>query len=175
MRNALLLTVLLAVLPACQSDGSGSDDDKAALEASIRGYHRTLLEAYQGGDADLAAAFDATFDPEGRFITYWGREEPVDSTRARALGGVGRVMEYNNNVENVEVRVFGDGAVLTCIIRQEYMLMGHAIDEFMPTTYVFEKKNGTWMVIFTHRSADFETIRQQMDLMAGVRAEAETE
>jgi hypothetical protein len=165
LRFILFALGTAALLTGCESGGPSPAEEKAAVEDLIRGYHRVLEGAYQGRGVDLAGAFDRVFDLKGRYVTYWGTEEPIDTTRARAIGGVGKVTEYTNMVENVETRVYGEGAVITCIIRQEYMLQGFAIDEFLPTTYVLEKHDGMWKVVYTHRSADFETIRQQMEIM----------
>ncbi len=163
-----LAALILLLIVGCQN-GPDPARDKEAVEEIIKGYHRVLEAAYQGRDADLAGAFDRVFDRKGRYVTYWGTEEPIDTARARAIGGVGKVTEYINMVENVESRVFGDGAVVSCIVRQEYMLNGYPIDEFLPTTYILERQDRLWRVVFTHRSADFETIRQQMELMQKMR------
>jgi hypothetical protein len=149
----------------CQEQGPSLEQQKETVEDLIKGYHRVLEGAYQGRDVDLAGVYDRVFDLQGRYVTYWGTEEPVDTARARAINGIGRVSGYVNMVENVESRVYGDGAVVSCIIRQEYRFQGYSIDEFLPTTYILEKKDGLWKVVFTHRSADFETIRQQMAIM----------
>lgn len=159
-----LMIVLLAVSAGCDTPPDPSQE-KETVEELIKGYHRVLEAAYQGREANLAGAFDRVFDRKGRYVTYWGTEEPLDTARARAIGGVGKVTEYVNMVENVESRIYGEGAVVSCIIRQEYMLEGYPIDEFLPTTYILEKQQGLWKVVFTHRSADFETIRQQLEIM----------
>jgi len=173
---AIIPSILRSVVAAgllfgCQASGPSMEEEKEAVEDLIKGYHRILEAAYQGRTVDLAGAFDRVFDAQGRYVTYWGNEEPIDTTRARAIGGVGRVTEYINMVENVESRVYGNGAVVSCIIRQEYMLQGNAIDEFLPTTYVLEKRDGLWKVVFTHRSTDFETIRQQMEIAEQMNGE----
>ena len=168
MERLRLFAVMLLLVVGCQQ-GADPAQEKEAAEELIKGYHRVLEAAYQGRNVDLAGAFDRVFDSKGRYVTYWGTEEPVDTARVRAVGGIGKVTEYVNMVENVESRIWGDGAVVTCIIRQEYMLQGYAIDEFLPTTYIMEKQDGRWRVVFTHRSADFETIRQQMEIMQAMR------
>lgn len=166
MRHALRLLLPMALLAAgCADDQSAPGPEaQAAVELVITRFHRALESAYAGKKVDLADEIDRAFDPNARYVTYWGQEEPVDTTRARMLAGVGRVREYTNAVENIESRVYGEGAVVSCIVRQEYELNGHRIDEFLPTTYVLERRDGAWKVVFAHRSADFQTIQQQLQI-----------
>ncbi len=170
MKRFSIPAILAVLMLGCQQAPDAAQE-KEAVEEMVKEYHRVLEAAYQGRNVDLAGAYDRLFAPKGRYVTYWGTEEPLDTARARAIGAVGKVTEYVNMVENVESRVWGDGAVVTCIIRQEYMMAGYPIDEFLPTTYILEKQEGAWKVVFTHRSADFETIRQQMEIMQMRREE----
>lgn len=163
-RQFLYLATLLPLISCGDPQPAAGPEERAAVEKVITKFHSALEAAYGGRNVDLAAEIDRTFDGNARYVTYWGQDEPIDTTRARMLGGVGRVRDYTNAVENTETRVYGDGAVLTCIVRQEYDLNGHRIDEFLPTTYVLEKKEGMWKVVFVHRSADFQTIQQQLQI-----------
>ena len=162
-RQTLFIAVLLPLI-SCGDPRAAGPEEQAEVERIITKFHRALETAYGGGNVNLAAEIDGAFDGKARYVTYWGQDEPIDTTRARMLGGVGKVKDYTNAVENIETRVYGNGAVLTCIVRQEYDLNGHRIDEFLPTTYVLEKKEGMWKVVFVHRSADFQTIQQQLDI-----------
>ncbi|HAV21945.1 MAG TPA: hypothetical protein DCX46_00285 [Bacteroidetes bacterium] len=164
MRTIMFVLLLAIAASSCSEQNAKSGEDKAAVEKTITQFHRVLEAAYQGKNVDLSAAIEKTFDHEARYVTYWGVEEPIDTTRQRMLYGVGNVENYMNSVENIESRVYGAGAVVSCIVRQEYTLQGHQIDEFLPTTYVLEKKDDGWRVVFTHRSADFQTINQQLEL-----------
>ncbi len=163
-RTLVLLLPLAFLMLGCGDDGPASGpEEQAAVEEVITHFHRALEAAYAGKKVDLAAEIDRAFDPNARYVTYWGQEEPVDTTRARMLAGVGRVRDYTNAVENIESRIYGEGAVVSCIVRQEYELNGHRVDEFLPTTYVLERRDGAWKVVFAHRSADFQTIQQQLE------------
>jgi hypothetical protein len=167
MRNRLLMSLLLIgmVLGGCaDQDAASGPEASAAVEQVITRFHKALDAAYAGRGIDLGAEVDRAFDPNARLVTYWGVEEPIDTTKARMLNGVGNVKDYMNAVENIETRVYGTGAVLSCIVRQEYELAGHRIDEFLPTTYVLELRDGHWKVVFMHRSADFQTIQQQLEI-----------
>jgi hypothetical protein len=160
-----LLVLSLALFFGCGEAGDApAAADQAAVEKVITHFHRALEAAYAGKNVDLAAEIDLAFDPNARYVTYWGQEEPVDTTRARMLAGIGRVKDYTNAVENIESRVYGEGAVVSCIVRQEYEMNGHRIDEFLPTTYVLERRDGAWKIVFAHRSADFQTIQQQIEI-----------
>ena len=139
-RQLLSLAVLLPLLSCGDPQPAAGPEEQAAVEQVITKFHRALEAAYGGRNVDLAAEIDRAFDGNARYVTYWGQDEPIDTSRARMLSGVGRVKDYTNTVENIETRVYVDGAVLTCIVRQEYDLDGHRIDEFLATTYVLEKK-----------------------------------
>lgn len=156
--------VCLFVAFACSGPAPDTSADKAAVEKVVTTLHRALEAAYQMKKVDLAKVLDGSFAPDARVVTYWGTEEPYDTTKARMLSGVGKVANYTNAVENIESRVYGAGAVVTCIVRQDYSLSGHEIDEFLPTTYVMEKGDAGWKIVFAHRSADFQTIQQQLTI-----------
>lgn len=165
MKRMLALLIPFVLIGGCADDSSTpGPQDQAAVEKVVTHFHRALEAAYAGKNVDLAAEIDRAFDPNARYVTYWGQEEPVDTTRARMLAGVGRVSDYTNAVENIESRVYGDGAVVSCIVRQDYEMNGHRIDEFLPTTYVLERRDGAWKIVFAHRSADFQTIQQQIEI-----------
>lgn len=167
MRHRLLMIVLTigSTFVGCgDQDAASGPEASAAVEQVIIRLHKAIDAAYGGRAVDLGAEVDRAFDPNARLVTYWGVEEPIDTTRARMVGGVGKVKDYSNAVENIETRVYGSGAVLSCIVRQEYELAGHRIDEFLPTTYVLELREGHWEIVFAHRSADFQTIQQQLQI-----------
>ena len=38
------------------------------------------------------------------------------------------------------------------------------LDEYLPTTFVFERRGDRWLVIHAQRTADYETVRQLVAL-----------
>ena len=164
-RGRVLMLIVVSALIGCgDQEAASGPESSAEVEQVITRFHKALDAAYGGRAVELGSEIDRAFDVNARLITYWGVEEPIDTTKARMLGGVGKVKDYTNAVENIETRVYGNGAVLTCIVRQEYELAGHRIDEFLPTTYVMELREGHWKVVYVHRSADFQTIQQQLEI-----------
>jgi hypothetical protein len=64
----------------------------------------------------------------------------------------------------MSVKIYGDGAYAFFILRQTYALNGVLMDEYLPTTFVFERRENHWAVVHSHRSADFQTIQQLMNV-----------
>jgi hypothetical protein len=38
------------------------------------------------------------------------------------------------------------------------------MDEYLPTTFILERRGNRWMVVHSQRSADFQTIRHLMEV-----------
>jgi hypothetical protein len=74
------------------------------------------------------------------------------------------IKDYDNRVESVKVKIYGDGAYAFFILRQTYVLHGVLMDEYLPTTFIFERRENRWMVVHSQRSADFQTIQQLMNV-----------
>jgi hypothetical protein len=70
----------------------------------------------------------------------------------------------------MKVKVFGDGAYAFFILRQTYSLNGNLMEEYLPTTFILERRDNRWFVVHSHRSADFQTVQQLMNV-AQQRAE----
>jgi ketosteroid isomerase-like protein len=67
-------------------------------------------------------------------------------------------------MESLRVKVFGDAAYAFFILRQQYTVDGGQLDEYLPTTFVLERRGEKWKIIHAHRSTDYETIQQYVAL-----------
>jgi hypothetical protein len=74
-------------------------------------------------------------------------------------------------LESLNVKVYDNGAYAFFILRQTYSLNGIMMDEYLPTTYILERRENRWMVVHSQRSADFQTIH---DLMIVAQKREET-
>ena len=147
--------------------GCGSDDDDQQqarvrdakmLEQHVADYYQTLKRAYHGTGANLDSLNASMFAKEAYYITYWGQSEPIDSTTKRMRTARPGIKDYENRVEIMTVKVRGDMAYMFFVLRQTYHLNGRPLDEYLPTTFVFERFDDGWKVIHAHRSADLQTV-----------------
>jgi ketosteroid isomerase-like protein len=157
-----LSCALLLLLAACDSqqgaDAAKQDrEDVQAVESQIHAYCSGLRRAYQGTSVNTDSLVDAHFDPAVYYVTYWGTTEPIDTTKSRLKRALPLMKGYENRVEIMRTKVYGDAAVSFFILRQSYTLNGNAMDEYLPTTYVFERRDEGWKIVHAHRSADLET------------------
>jgi hypothetical protein len=163
-----ILFAVLVVLLGCSADKTdqfeAAKKDKASIEQRIAEYHDGIRRAYHGEDVSTDKLLDEFFVRSVYYVTYWGSTEPLDSTKARLKRFVGKVSNFESRYEGLTVRVYGDGAFAFFIQRQSYSVNGKTIDEYLPTTYVLERRDGIWMVVHAQRSADFQTIQQQLEL-----------
>jgi hypothetical protein len=153
-----ILVVSLVALLGCPSKNTDEREeakkDRGEIERRISQYHDGIRRAF----------LDEFFVRSVYYVTYWGSTEPLDSTKARLKRFVGKVSNFDSRYEGLFVKVYGDGAYAFLIQRQNYSVNGKTIDEYLPTTYVFERRDGIWMVVHAQRSADFQTIQQQLEL-----------
>ena len=49
--------------------------------------------------------------------------------------------------DNVEVRVFGQTAVLTCVDTVKWLYKGHVIEGYYRGIYVFSERDGNWQMV----------------------------
>ena len=159
---------LLLLLVSCVSDKKKTIDatsgDVAAIEREIADFHQALKRAYNGSSISTDSLMDNFFGRDVYYITYWGIAEPIDSTKSRLRHALPVIKDYDNRLEDMSVKVYGDGAYAFFILRQTYTLNGVLMDEYLPTTFVFERRENHWAVVHSHRSADFQTIQQLMNV-----------
>jgi hypothetical protein len=159
---------LLLILVSCVSDKKKTtvtaSEDVAVIEHEITDFHQALKRAYNGASINTDSLMDDFFGKDVYYVTYWGMTEPIDSTKSRLRHALPVIKDYDNRIESVNVKVYGDGAYAFFILRQTYTLNGVLMDEYLPTTYVFERRENHWIVVHSQRSADFQTIQQLMNV-----------
>lgn len=163
------LLVLLIVLAGCgrnKSDGAfdTSKQDVQLIGKEIADFHSALKKAYNHESINTDSLIDAYFDPETYYVTYWGTSEPIDTTKKRLRDALPHVTDYDNQFESLRVKVYGDGAYAFFILRQSYKVDGKPLDEYLPTTFVFERRGDRWIVVHAQRTSDYETMQQLVAL-----------
>jgi glycosyltransferase involved in cell wall biosynthesis len=141
-----------------------SQQDEKIIRKEIADFHAGLKKAYNNGSINTDSLMDAYFDGKMYYVTYWGNSEPMDSTKKRLRNALPAVKEYDNQFENLKVKVYGDGAYAFFILRQDYKVNGHLLEEYLPTTFVFERRGDRWIVVHAQRTADYQTFQQLAEL-----------
>jgi hypothetical protein len=163
-----LLIFLLLVAGCGQNKHENAFDtskqDTQLIEKEIADFHSTLKKAYNHEGINTDSLIDAYFDPETYYVTYWGTSEPIDTTKKRVQDALPHVSDYDNELEIVRVKVYGDGAYAFFILRQNYKVDGKPLEEYMPTTFVFERRGARWVVVHAQRTSDYETMQQLIAL-----------
>jgi len=156
-----LFLVLSVVLLGCESKPQTDfAQDEDYIKNQIIEFHLVLKKAYNGASVDTDSLYDALFEKDSYYVAPWGTSEPIDSTKSRLRNAVARVKNYANRLEIMSTRVFGDGGYIFFVLRQEYQIDGKPREEYLPTTFVMERKDGNWFVAHAQRSADAETMMQ---------------
>jgi hypothetical protein len=162
--------ILFVLLMSCSSNNKQVPDsaanDVALIEREIADFHQMLARAYSGESIKTDSLIDAVFDKDVYYVTYWGLTEPIDSTKMRIRKALPGIKNYENRIESVQVKTYGQGAYAFFILRQTYTLNGIFMDEYLPTTFVLERRNAKWVVVHSQRSADFQTIQHLMKVAA---------
>jgi hypothetical protein len=128
----------------------------------VRNYHQALRMIYDHAPLNLDSLMDAYFDRDMYYVTYWGITEPIDSTKARLRRALPLIKDSQNRFEEVTVKTYGQSAYLFFTLRQNYTLDGRQMEEYLPTTYILERRGDGWKIVHAHRSADLQTIQQLM-------------
>ncbi len=167
MKNVLMLSLLFS--GACtQNKNEGAFDtskqDAQVIEKEIADFHLALKKAYNHEGINTDSLIDAYFDPQAYYVTYWGTSEPIDTMKLRIRSALSHVSGYDNRYESVQVKSYGDGAYAFFILRQEYQVDGRPLEEYLPTTFVFERRGDRWLVVHAQRTSDYETIQQLLSL-----------
>jgi hypothetical protein len=157
---------ILILLTSCVADkkNSAGPEDAALIEQEIDGYHKGLKRAYNGASISTDSLINSFFDKDVYYVTYWGDTEPINATKSRLRNALSAIKDYDNRIESLNVKVYGDGAYAFFILRQTYTLNGVPMDEYLPTTFILERRDKRWVVVHSHRSTDVQTIQQYMDV-----------
>ena len=159
---------LLFTMISCVSDKKtpafSPSEDAAVIDHEIADFHLALKHVYNGASMNTDSLMDKFFEKDVYYVTYWGMTEPIDSTKSRLRHALPVIRDYDSRIESMKVKVYGDGAYAFFILRQTYTLNGTLMDEYLPTTFIFERHENRWVVVHSHRSADFQTIQQLMNI-----------
>ncbi len=167
MKHVLMLSLL--ILAACtqnkrQDAFDTSKQDIQEIEKEVADFHLALKKAYNHEGINTDSLIDVYFDPQAYYVTYWGTSEPVDTMKLRIRTALPHVSEYDNQYESLQVKSYGDGAYAFFILRQNYKVDGRPLEEYLPTTFVFERRGARWVVVHAQRTSDYETFQQLLRL-----------
>jgi ketosteroid isomerase-like protein len=163
MKTRLLVCALLMF--SCgknetQDQRGSTNQDEAQIREMISSLYRAFDRAYNAGGVNTDSLVDAYYDKDIHYVTSWGWTEPIDTTKARMRKALAHVKEYSAHIESLLVKTYGDGAFAFFILRQSTNVDGTLLDEYLPTTFVFERRGTGWKIVHAHRSTDYETFEQ---------------
>lgn len=168
MKLALALCFLM--LAACtetpqkEAAAQSTAQDEATIRQMVTMLHASMTKAFNEGGLNTDSLLDAYYESDIYYVTPWGWSEPLDSTKSRLRRALARIKEYDNRVENLEVKIYGDGAYASYILRQNSTVDGQLLEEYLPTTLILERRGQTWKIVRAHRSTDYETFQQYIAL-----------
>ncbi|MBN1397153.1 MAG: nuclear transport factor 2 family protein [Bacteroidetes bacterium] len=164
----IFILLLLVLLVSCESEKKpilkDISGDAALIRREIADFYEGLNNAYNGIPINTDSLFDYYFESDVYYVTYWGITEPIDTTKSRLQRALPGIEGYKNRLESMFVRVYDEGAYAFFILRQAYMLNGKEMDEYLPTTFILERRADRWKIVHSHRSADFQTINRLMEI-----------
>jgi hypothetical protein len=139
------VSALLLTRPAA---GSGSGDDEATAEL-LREIERTRLQALVDADLGVVAPLLA----EGFEVVT---PDGAPLTREAYLGAVAGSLDYLafEPVTTIEVRLYGDAAVLTYRSHLDIVAAGQdRLEHEAWHTYLYERRQGQWQVVWEQATA----------------------
>jgi len=78
----------------------------------------------------------------------WNRGRAAVEATFEALRGV--ISDIKSEVSDLNVITMGDSAVVTCVLKQSYLLDGDHVSIVSPTTCVLRHENGAWKFVVIH-------------------------
>ena len=170
MKNSLILLCAFVLL-ACDSGKNKEQDqkmmavqDESTVRSLVINLHSDLKKLYGGRVGDVDSVMAAYYVSDMYYVTPWGTSETLDSTKARLKASIPRISDYDNSIENLSVKVYGDGAYAFYVLRQEYSIGDFKLDEYLPTTAILERVDGMWKIVHLQRSTDPQTLQQYMSM-----------
>ncbi len=168
MRTALFLCCSL-LLVSCGKDKSqeqmqSAATDEAQIESMVRTMYAGLARAYNEGGVNTDSLFEANYEKDVRYVTAWGSTEPIDSTKARLKNALSHIKDFDHRIESMHVKSYGGAAYAFFILRQQYTVDGSMLDEYLPTTFVLERRGSSWKIVHVQRSTDYETMQQYVSI-----------
>lgn len=164
-----ILALGMVVLIGCNT-GKQSEEgrrmmaaqDESAIRNLIINLHADLKKLYASKMGDVDSVIAKYYVNDMYYVTIWGTTETLDSTKSRFKASIPRINDYDNSIENLSVKVYGEGAYAFFVLRQQYTVDGFRLAEYLPTTAILEKVGGDWKVVHQQRSTDPETIQQYL-------------
>lgn len=171
-----LMALFVAVLVGCNSGRQSDEDrmmmaaqDESAVRSLIISLHTDLKRLYTSKMGDVDSVMAKYYVNDMYYVTIWGTTETLDSTKSRLKMSLPRISDYENSIENLNVKVYGDGAYAFFVLRQQYTVDGFRLDEYLPTTAILEKLDGNWRIVHLQRSTDPQTMQQYMAMQQRAR------
>ncbi len=143
MRVTLVTLLAMAVVSVPTARGATVDDDRSVrLEREVQQAERERVRALLKGDAD---GLDPLLSDDYQEITYRGQvRNKHQMLEALRLGGVHYDYIKNNGVE---VRLYGNTAVLTGITMQRWEEASHKRSAELWFSRVWVKQAGHWRLV----------------------------
>ena len=141
MIRALLVPVLVAAVAAGPARGDGPDAKKA-----VGDFSKQVADAMVKGDATAVKGMLA----DDWRVTGPGGTHDKAETLAAMMDGTLKYLVMDKS--KVEVRVYGDAAVVTGTIRAKISVGGKEQTSTDLFTEVFVKKGGKWQCVTVHVS-----------------------
>jgi hypothetical protein len=158
------IVLVVAILGCEANQQTDVAQDESLIKGEIQEFHRILKKAYNGGGVNTDSLYDTYFDKDSYYVTAWGISEPIDSTKKRLRSAIRHIKDYENRVEIMSTKVMGNGGYVFFVLRQNYRNDGTLVEEYLPTTFVMERRQEAWVVIHAQRSTDYETMQQWVQL-----------
>jgi len=173
MKYSLLVVCL--VVAACNSGKQQQEEqqmmavqDESAVRNLVVNLHSDLKRIYNGMVDEVDSMAATYYVGDMYYVTPWGTSETLDSTKTRLKASIPRIRDYSNSIENLTVRVYGDGGYAFYVLRQEYTIDGFVLDEYLPTTAILERVGGAWKIVHLQRTTDYQTMQQYVALQQHV-------
>lgn len=158
------LVVLIVVVGCAGLEESDPRIEEQQLEQLVYNLHDGLRDAYTGRSVDTDSLINVYYDPLMYYITPWGSSEPIESTRVRLKNALPIIRDYEYSIERLQTRSLGRGGYASFILRQAYSIRGFLLDEYLPTTFVFEKSGDGWKIVHAQRTTDYQTMQQYVEM-----------
>ena len=162
MRSQLIITALILILISSVTAGCNVNaenhkerdiitDPFAASQAEIQSVLDGVFKAIDEGDADKLISYHI-YGP--KFTEFRDSERRFNSEQNEAYerGLVGAVSNFDYNLGERKINVFGEVAVVTFHADFRPTIDGEVVQIWGSTTLVFVKVDGEWKITHEHHS-----------------------
>ncbi|HST21773.1 MAG TPA: nuclear transport factor 2 family protein [Blastocatellia bacterium] len=141
MKQVLIIAALLIAFAGVAI--AQSQDKKSEAEQEVTALNRAWADAIVRGDMEaLDRLFASDMTVTSGNGTIRNKAQEMDDLRPSA-----DIKTYFFNTEDVRVRVFGNGAMVTGHAKWKINLKGRDIDNERRYTLVFVKQDGRWQIV----------------------------